>query len=202
MEVFLDFLTDNYIYFLIAAGVLTLALIGLLVSSKKKGKDAPVAEVKNVEATTIEPMETTEIRPEVTPQQVQTPITPVTPVFNEVPNINPTTETIPNIQPMQENSQQNEAFSFGNNTPNEIPNVEPIHVAPQQNETISFGNSIPNNVPNSVPNVTPIQETPATYEPNNQNNTNVQTYDEPIMQINQTTDSNFHIDGNTNNNNM
>lgn len=202
MEVFLDFLTDNYIYFLIAAGVLTLALIGLLVSGKKKGKDAPVAEVKNVEATTIEPIETTEIRPEVTPQQVQTPITPVTPVTNEVPNINPTTETIPNIQPMQENSQQNETFSFGNNTPNVMPNVEPINVVPQQNETISFGNSVPNNIPNIQNNVTPIQETPATFEPNNLNNTNVQTYDEPIMQINQTTDSNFHIDGNTNNNNM
>ncbi len=38
MDSFLDFLTDNYTYFLIAAGVLLLALIGLIVSGRNKKK--------------------------------------------------------------------------------------------------------------------------------------------------------------------
>ena len=43
MSGFLTFLSNNYIYFLIAAGVLAFALVGFLVDIKKK-KDAEAAE--------------------------------------------------------------------------------------------------------------------------------------------------------------
>lgn len=148
METFLDFLTENYIYFLIAAGILTLALIGLLVSSKKKGKEES-AEVQNVE--------------------------PVTPVV--VPENNTFSE------PVVEQ-------------PAPMPSVAPV-VEPQPNpaETINFNTAEPVVEPVvPMPTVEPIQETPATID-----NT-VQNYDEPIMQIDQTTNNNFQVDQNNNNN--
>lgn len=46
MENFLNFLSNNYIYFLIAAGVLFFALVGLLVDMKKKNvKESEPSEV-------------------------------------------------------------------------------------------------------------------------------------------------------------
>lgn len=61
MEGFLNFLSNNYLYFLIAAGVLVFALIGFLVDMKRKNKDLedisvpevvvddqPIASVENI----------------------------------------------------------------------------------------------------------------------------------------------------------
>ncbi len=53
MDKVLDFLANNYIYFLIAAGVLVLALIGFIFDSKKKNKEennisnAPLPSINN-----------------------------------------------------------------------------------------------------------------------------------------------------------
>ena len=55
MSNFLDFLSNNYVYFLIAAGVLLFALIGLLVDLKKKRDDGVVAEESILNVTPSEP---------------------------------------------------------------------------------------------------------------------------------------------------
>ncbi len=157
METFLDFLTENYIYFLIAAGILTLALIGLLVSSKKKGKEES-AEVQNVE-----------------------PVTPVVVSENNTFS-EPVVEQpapMPSVAPVVE-PQPNPAETINFNTAEPV--VEPVVPMPTVEPIIS------------VPTVEPIQETPATID-----NT-VQNYDEPIMQIDQTTNNNFQVDQNNNNN--
>ena len=139
METFLDFLTENYIYFLIAAGVLILALIGLIVSSKKKGKE------ENHEVENALPSETVE--------------TPTNTIVSE---------------PVQEQ-----------------PSVQPVEQAQQPEETLDFKTT----EPTPAPPVEPIHETPATID-----NT-AKTYDDPIMQIDQTSNNNFKVDQNNNNNN-
>ena len=76
MENFLNFLSNYYIYFLIAAGVLFFALMGLLVDLRKKRDD-------NVDSV--------ETSPEV-PQEVNVPEPPVTeetPVGGPVEDLNP-----------------------------------------------------------------------------------------------------------------
>ena len=53
MEKFLEFLSNNYLYFLIAAGVLFFALIGFIVDLKKKNKAESEGQVEET-PTTVE----------------------------------------------------------------------------------------------------------------------------------------------------
>ncbi len=69
MEKFLDFLASNYIYFLIAAGVLFFALIGFIVDLKKKGKSEEEEVREEVPMTEI-PVETPVLEPSIETQPV------------------------------------------------------------------------------------------------------------------------------------
>ncbi|MBQ4262880.1 MAG: hypothetical protein IJB83_01375 [Bacilli bacterium] len=50
MESIFNFLADNYIYFMIAAGILAIALIGFLIDGKKKQKKEEIAGVPTMQA--------------------------------------------------------------------------------------------------------------------------------------------------------
>ncbi len=114
MESFLNFITDNYTYFLIAAGVLTLALIGLLVSGKnkkKKGDNVNVEEtpvdVNKTEAPTeistpsVEPAKVEEVKAPVAPEPapVVTPEVAPTQVSETIDLASPVTPTVTPVQP-------------------------------------------------------------------------------------------------------
>ena len=104
MDKVLDFLANNYIYFLIGAGVLFFALIGFIVDLKKKNKleegngevapevpidtQVPVTPVVPVAPVTVEPVAQVEIP--VTPVEEYRPIPPMPAAAPEVVNVVPT----------------------------------------------------------------------------------------------------------------
>lgn len=57
MEKFLDFLASNYIYFLIAAGILFFALIGFIVDLKRRNKSEEESSVTPEVEVPIQPVE-------------------------------------------------------------------------------------------------------------------------------------------------
>ncbi len=72
METVMNFLADNYTYFMIAAGVLLVALIGFLVSGrKKKGNDTQAAPIPQNDFSQMGTLEQA---------QAPTPAAPVTPI--------------------------------------------------------------------------------------------------------------------------
>ena len=91
----LEFLSNNYIYFLIAAGVLFFALIGLLVDLKKKQGDAAKGEeeIPNVNIPEPTVKEETPVQSEFNPAPPM-PVEEPTPVVNTVAEtpVNPVEE--------------------------------------------------------------------------------------------------------------
>lgn len=109
MEKFLDFLSSNYIYFLIAAGVLFFALIGFIVDLKKKNKaevdtgevaqEVPIDIQQSVEQS--QPVETSEMGNSFEPQPMQQEVyKPVAPVQEASPEVVPLAQTQQPVQPM------------------------------------------------------------------------------------------------------
>lgn len=149
MDSFLDFLTDNYTYFLIAAGVLLLALIGLIVSGKKKKKEEDVNFEETPVDNTItanEPTAVSESQPEA-----------------------PTISATPDIAPVQEPASAPETITL--ETPTEAPKpVEPV----QNINPTGFNSNV--SVPPAEPVQTPdepiVQINPVENNTFNTNNTN------------------------------
>lgn len=116
MEKFLDFLASNYIYFLIAAGVLFFALIGFIVDLRKKNKseeeegsvtpevtvpEQPIqenVEISDVPVNPVPTVPTEEFNPAPPMPEFELDPTPVMPT--EV-NVAPV-ETEPEAKPEQE----------------------------------------------------------------------------------------------------
>lgn len=125
MDKLLDFLANNYIYFLIGAGVLFFALIGFIVDLKKRNKSEEG---------------TAEVAPEV-PIEVQVPASPVAPVpaepvaTFEVPGM-PAEEYRP-VPPMPQATtvEEYKPVSPVLQTTPEVVNVVPEPVAPVQMPT-------------------------------------------------------------------
>ena len=83
MESIFNFLADNYIYFMIAAGILAIALIGFLIDGKKKQKKEEIAGVPTMQAMN------TQNTVQLTVTQTQTE-QPNAQVVNEAPVAEPT----------------------------------------------------------------------------------------------------------------
>lgn len=104
MDKILDFLANNYIYFLIGAGVLFFALIGFIVDLKKKNKpeegngevapEVPIDVQTPVAPVAVEPVAQVEIP--VAPVEEYRPIPPMPEATPEVINVVPTP-----VQPVQ-----------------------------------------------------------------------------------------------------
>lgn len=171
MEGILDFLENNYIWFLVAAVILLFALVGFIVDSKRKQKkmegnfegtgntaplanEVPVSPVENVN-TPVE--ETTEAPVFENNTEVQTPVesAPEVIAFNEAP---------------VENTNSND-MTF-NDIPTPQVNETPVVEAPVQEEIIEPFNI---GTPVEAPAVSPVVEEPVVtpsepvIEPVNQN---------------------------------
>lgn len=120
MDSFLNFITDNYTYFLIAAGVLTLALIGLIVSGRNKKKKG---DNVNVEETSVDINKAPDIPAEVPASSNVTeevkPVTPQPTPVNAAPATPSVSETIDLSKPI-------EAPATPEPTPTEPVNSQPI----------------------------------------------------------------------------
>lgn len=154
MDSFLNFLTDNYTYFLIAAGVLLLALIGLIVSGRNKKKKE---ENVNFEETPVDNTITVSEPTAVSESQAEAPILSATPE--------------PTSAPVQEQAPAPETITL--ETPTEAPKpAEPV----QNTSSMDFNNnvSVPPAGPTQAPDEPIVQINPVennTFNAN-QNNTN------------------------------
>lgn len=83
MESIFNFLADNYIYFMIAAGILAIALIGFLIDGKKKQKKEEIAGVPTMQAMNTQ----NTVQPTVAQTQIEQPNAQV---VNEAPVAEPT----------------------------------------------------------------------------------------------------------------
>lgn len=83
MESIFNFLADNYIYFMIAAGILAIALIGFLIDGKKKQKKEEIAGVPTMQAMNTQ----NTVQPTVAQTQTEQPNAQV---VNEAPVAEPT----------------------------------------------------------------------------------------------------------------
>jgi len=166
MESILDFLANNYLYFMIGGGVLLMALIGFLVSDKKKQ-----AKEENIEFNSVPSNETQNI-----PVQQQTVVPPVT---NNEQNIQPeaTESTFNAAEPTLENkvnevvASEEPVLSFETEVPVETAPTQTIeNVENETNEILQSG-SIGEPIVAPEPEVfemqieTPVVETPIFEEP-------------------------------------
>lgn len=154
MDSFLDFLTDNYTYFLIAAGVLLLALIGLIVSGRNKKKKE---ENVNFEETPVDNTITANEPTAVSENQAEAPTLSATPE--------------PTPAPTQEQASAPETITL--ETPTEAPKpVEPV----QTTSSMDFNNNVsaPPAGPAQAPDEPIVQINPAENNTFNttQNNSN------------------------------
>lgn len=129
MEKILDFLSENYIWFFVAAGVLLFALIGYIVQSKKKdvkkeenltevpSTETVVADIPNVETPQVEPIMVNE---QVSPEVVAEP-TSVNDIPLEISEVQP--EITPSVV---ETPEVIETIDLGPVEP-VVSEVNPIH---------------------------------------------------------------------------
>ena len=158
MEKILDFLSENYIWFFVAAGVLLFALIGYIVQSKKKdvkkeenltevpSTETVVADIPNVETPQVEP---TMVNEQVSPEVVAEP-TSVNDIPLEISEVQP--EITPSVV---ETPEVIETIDLGPVEP-VVPEVNPIH-------DLNLG----------TPVETKAEETPIVIEMDDSNNTPV-----------------------------
>ncbi len=182
MDKLLDFLANNYVYFLIAAGVLAFALIGFVVDLKKKEKKADaVADVPNVDNVVADspvvpdipsdvvagPGSNDTIPNEVIPTEVEmvedTLPGPPAPSMEETQVITPV--TAPTIEP--EVNQEPVINTEVVGTSEAMPSIgepivaEPVEVTPEPVETIEEVPTLDlSGVTEPTPVNTPTEETP------------------------------------------
>lgn len=167
MEMILDFLSEYYVWFFVAAGVLVFALIGFLVQSKKK-KDEPEHISEPVETQTMTPTQdvkttTEESQP---PVMENIPVEEIKPIPEE-PVVEQNTE-ISNVMPIndvpvkeQTNFEQTEKLEFlGEVTTQHAPTeptldeIKPVHEFNSQiGENITSTEQTNNQMDNNANNV-------------------------------------------------
>lgn len=150
MENILNFLADNYLYFMIGAVVLLFALIGFAVDGKKKKKTDDVNPMPQVPNQAMQfgqnpnmPQNQAANNPE--PVQNQAPETNgMTTGFSEFSTqanmMNQTPVSEPSIDNLNSNQTPNETLTFGpiSSNDNESIFTEPPVVDNQNNETLTF----------------------------------------------------------------
>lgn len=93
MESFLNFLSNNYLYFLIAAGVFLFALIGFLFDLKRRKKESPEVETPTPEITNETPITEAPVMPVETLMSSET-INPAPPMPNTDDSVSAINEPI------------------------------------------------------------------------------------------------------------
>lgn len=170
MENVLDFLANNYIWFLIAAVVLAFALVGFIIDSKRKEKKRKNDEnmtgsfnneeqIQTTQQPVQQPVQTnTYVEP--TPNAVQTQEQFSTPTQEPQVNQNITGEPMLNQEPMPTNAFVNENQSIASQASTTVEPIAPT-IEPQINNQPS--NSFINESQNVVPQapVEQVVQTPA-----------------------------------------
>ena len=156
MDKLLNFLADNYVYFMIGAVILLFALIGFFVDGKRKKKKALEAETQNVGMQSVASQPTNKVPTNVNVEPNAFVNTPVQPqeekLVIEEPSLNRTTNLEEEI-----NQINNQEPSLNFDTPSNVNRVEPvaepvINVAPASNPESIF------DVPAVAPAPSPVQE--------------------------------------------
>lgn len=166
MESIFNFLADNYIYFMIAAGILAIALIGFLIDGKKKQKKEEIAGVPTMQAMNTQ----NTVQPTVAQTQTEQPNAQV---VNEAPVAEPTLtfdepanqvepESIFNIPEPTNAPTIGEPITMPAtqevvSEPVQEPIVEPVNIA-QPVQTSQVNEPVIDSAPVvDVPEVTPVQ---------------------------------------------
>lgn len=166
MESIFNFLADNYIYFMIAAGILAIALIGFLIDGKKKQKKEEIAGVPTMQAMNTQ----NTVQPTVAQTQTEQPNAQV---VNEAPVAEPTLtfdepanqvepESIFNIPEPTNAPTIGEPITMPAtqevvSEPVQEPIVEPVNIA-QPVQTSQVNEPVIDSTPVvDVPEVTPVQ---------------------------------------------
>ena len=161
----LDFLADNYIYFMIGAGILIIALIGFLIDGKKKQKKEEVTgvptmqsiNVQNVVESSVAPVQTEQSTAQVVNEELGAEPTLT---FDEPTNqVEP--ESIFNIPEASQEPTIGEPITMPApeivNEPVVQPIVEPVNIA-QPVQTSQVNEPVIDSAPVvDVPEVTPVQ---------------------------------------------
>ncbi len=157
MDKLLNFLADNYVYFMIGAVILLFALIGFFVDGKRKKKKAMEAETQNVGMQSVASQPTNEVPTNVNVEPNAFVNTPVQPqeekLVIEEPSLNRTTNLEEEIN--QINNQEpslNFATPTNESVPVQAPSEPVIDVAPASNPESIF------DAPAVVPAPSPVQE--------------------------------------------
>lgn len=166
MESIFNFLADNYIYFMIAAGILAIALIGFLIDGKKKQKKEEIAGVPTMQAMNTQ----NTVQPTIAQTQTEQPNAQV---VNEAPVAEPTLtfdEPVNQVEPESifNIPEPTNAPTIGEpitmpatqevvSEPVQEPIVEPVNIA-QPVQTSQVNEPVIDSAPVvDVPEVTPVQ---------------------------------------------
>lgn len=141
MDSVMTFLSNYYIWFLIAAGVFFFALIGLIIESAKKRKKNKNGDVTEA-AAPVEAFRNEDVPAVSAPVEevAETPVVPEAPTMSETPVVAPVIEEAPVVAPVVEMPEPVSPVP----TVEPIPTVEPAPVqmpepAPVMDATPVFG---------------------------------------------------------------